>query len=100
MELGIDGTNLNQNSKSNTEKPYMKENDPHNSQILLGTMSSMGSSQIKDSSKNQYFQIHKLPQGHAFQGSFKLYYSKLVIPLNSSFKKFWDILIEIILDTT
>ena len=98
MELGIDGTNLNQNSKLSTEKPHMKEDNPQKSQILFGIVSNVtSSSQSKEPSKIQYFQIHKLPQGHPFHDSIKLYYSKLVIPINSSFKKFWDILIEIIL---
>ena len=87
--------NISQNTRFHTEKPESLE-DQLQKQALLGTIPKDIFSNSNFPLKSQFVQIQRLPK-HRVKSKLLLIHSKLVIPLNSSFKKFWDILLEIVL---
>ena len=91
MKQAFADFSINQNTRLITEKHENFE-DQLQKQALLGTIPN----DLFSYSKSQFVQIHRLPN-QQLKSSFVLFHSKLVIPLNSTFKKFWDILLEIIL---
>ena len=87
--------NIYQSTKINIENKERMEN-PFKKQVLLGTTLNTNPPLSKAHEKTQYIQINPTAQDQAIS-RFVYFYSKLIIPFNSSFKKFWDIIVELTL---
>ena len=92
MEPGNLERHIIQNFKINIENQERMEN-PLIKGVLLGTTLSMNPSLTKAHPKTHYTQIHPRPEDQE-TSRFLFIYSKLIIPFNSSFKKFRDIIVE------